>query len=62
MLALDGPSEIQVTVSAGVSVYRGDAKAFFNEADRALYSAKEAGKDCVVAFEEVESHCDTEGA
>jgi diguanylate cyclase (GGDEF)-like protein len=47
VLALDGPSEIQVTVSAGVATYRGDAKAFFNEADRALYRAKEAGKDCV---------------
>jgi diguanylate cyclase (GGDEF)-like protein len=52
VLALDGPSELSVTVSAGVSTYRGDAKAFFNQADRALYAAKEAGKDCVLMFEE----------
>jgi len=52
VLALDGPSELRVTVSAGVSTYQGDAKAFFNQADRALYSAKEAGKDCVVVSEE----------
>ena len=33
--------------------YCGDDKAFFNEADRALYRAKEAGKDCVCRlFEE----------
>jgi diguanylate cyclase (GGDEF)-like protein len=52
LLALDGPSEIRVTVSAGVTTYRGDEKAFFNEADRALYGAKAAGKDCVVVSEE----------
>jgi diguanylate cyclase (GGDEF)-like protein len=52
LLALDGPSEIRVTVSAGVTTYRGDEKAFFNEADRALYRAKAAGKDCVVASDE----------
>ena len=45
----DGPKEIQITVSMGVSHYRGDAKAFFNEADRALYRAKDSGKDCVMA-------------
>jgi diguanylate cyclase (GGDEF)-like protein len=48
LVALDGPAKIRVTVSGGVSTYRGDEKAFFNEADRALYRAKEAGKDCVV--------------
>jgi len=48
LLAPGGPSEIRVTVSSGVALYRGDARAFFNEADRALYRAKEAGKDCVV--------------
>ena len=49
LLAPGGTSEIQVTVSSGVAVYRGDSRAFFNDADRALYRAKEAGKDCVVA-------------
>jgi diguanylate cyclase (GGDEF)-like protein len=54
LLALDGPTQIGVTVSAGVTTYRGDEKAFFNEADRALYRAKAAGKDCVVAWEEAD--------
>jgi diguanylate cyclase (GGDEF)-like protein len=48
LMDLDGPAEIRVTLSAGVTTYRGDSKAFFNEADRALYRAKDAGKDCVV--------------
>jgi diguanylate cyclase (GGDEF)-like protein len=52
LVALDGPTEIQVSVSSGVATYRGDEKAFFNEADRALYRAKEAGKDCVCVCEE----------
>ncbi len=52
LVALDGPTEIQVTVSSGVAAYRGDEKAFFNEADRALYRAKEAGKDCVCVCDE----------
>jgi diguanylate cyclase (GGDEF)-like protein len=52
LVALDGPAEIRVTVSAGVTTYRGDEKAFFNEADRALYRAKDAGKDCVVVWDE----------
>jgi diguanylate cyclase (GGDEF)-like protein len=46
---LEGPKKISITASFGVSQYRGDAKAFFNDADRALYRAKDAGKDCVVA-------------
>jgi len=46
---LEGPREIAITVSVGVSSFRGDEKAFFNEADRALYRAKHAGKDCVVS-------------
>jgi diguanylate cyclase (GGDEF)-like protein len=45
----EGPKEIQITVSMGVSEYLGDQKVFFNEADRALYRAKSSGKDCVVA-------------
>ena len=45
---LDGPKQIQVTASVGVADYRGDEKALFNAADRALYQAKASGKDCVV--------------
>jgi PleD family two-component response regulator len=37
-----------VTASIGVSIYRGDSKHFFNDADRALYQAKREGRDCVV--------------
>jgi diguanylate cyclase (GGDEF)-like protein len=40
---------IAITVSVGIAVYHGDREAFFHEADRALYAAKGAGKDCVVA-------------
>jgi GGDEF domain-containing protein len=39
---------VPVTVSIGVASHRGDRASFFLEADRALYSAKGAGKDCVV--------------
>jgi len=46
---LGGPQELSVTASFGVAQYRGDEKAFFNAADRALYRAKAAGKDCVIA-------------
>ena len=45
---VDGPVQIQVTASLGVACFRGDQKAFFNDADRALYRAKALGKDCVV--------------
>src|SRR5262245_12965016 len=41
-------ASLQVTVSVGVSVYGGDARRLFNDADRALYQAKATGKDCVV--------------
>jgi diguanylate cyclase (GGDEF)-like protein len=40
---------VKVTVSIGVAQYQGDRKTFFANADRALYQAKAAGKDCVVA-------------
>jgi diguanylate cyclase (GGDEF)-like protein len=40
---------LSITVSIGLAVYHGDRQAFFDEADRALYEAKAAGKDCVVA-------------
>jgi diguanylate cyclase (GGDEF)-like protein len=46
---IDAEEALSVTVSIGVAVYAGDPKRFFNDADRALYSAKEAGKDCVIS-------------
>jgi diguanylate cyclase (GGDEF)-like protein len=42
---------VSVTVSIGVAAFRGDEKALFNDADRALYRAKASGKDCVVVAE-----------
>ena len=49
---IDPPSEHQnVTVSMGVSLYDGDRKRLFSEADQALYRAKDTGRDCVIAFE-----------
>jgi diguanylate cyclase (GGDEF)-like protein len=41
----------RMTVSIGVASYQGSRKAFFRSADQALYRAKDAGKNCVVAFE-----------
>ncbi len=38
---------LKVTVSIGVSVFRGNRREFFNAADRALYQSKAAGKNCV---------------
>jgi diguanylate cyclase (GGDEF)-like protein len=52
---LDGPAALSVTVSIGVAAFRGDEKAFFNDADRALYRAKSAGKDCVIAADGADS-------
>lgn len=49
VISLEGPQQIRVTLSAGVALYRGDERALFNDADRALYEAKSAGKDCVFA-------------
>jgi diguanylate cyclase (GGDEF)-like protein len=45
---IDGEETLSVTVSVGVAAYRGDRGAFFNDADRALYEAKDSGKNCVV--------------
>jgi len=41
----------RVTVSVGVAQFAGDRKKFFDEADRALYRAKAAGKNCVMIDE-----------
>jgi GGDEF domain-containing protein len=38
----------RATVSVGVSHYQGERKKFFDEADRALYRAKAAGKNCAM--------------
>jgi GGDEF domain-containing protein len=45
----EGRKQIRVTASFGVAEFTGDAKSLFNDADRALYEAKAAGKDCVMA-------------
>lgn len=46
---IEPPSERQpVTVSIGVSVFNGNQREFFDEADEALYRAKHSGRDCVV--------------
>jgi diguanylate cyclase (GGDEF)-like protein len=50
----EGEETLQVTVSMGIAVYRGERKAFFRDADRALYQAKGMGKNCVVVDEESE--------
>lgn len=42
----------KVTVSIGVAAYKGNRRAFFQAADQALYRAKAAGKNCVVAAED----------
>ncbi len=55
MFTLEGRRErLRPTVSIGVAMYRGDKDAIFADADRALYSAKESGKDCVKAAGEKE--------
>jgi len=51
---LDHPEVVNVTVSLGVALYRGDRRAFFREADRALYRAKDMGKNCTVVAGEDE--------
>ncbi len=47
--AIEGQDEpLSVTVSVGAASFSGDEKVLFRDADRALYEAKRAGKDCVV--------------
>jgi len=48
----EGEETLHVTVSMGIAVYRGERKAFFRDADRALYQAKGMGKNCVIVDEE----------
>jgi diguanylate cyclase (GGDEF)-like protein len=48
VFSLEGPRTLRVSVSAGVALFAGDERRLFNDADRALYGAKNAGKDCVV--------------
>jgi diguanylate cyclase (GGDEF)-like protein len=51
--ALDSSQEpVRVTVSIGVAQFTGDRRSFFDGADRALYRAKAAGKNCVVLAED----------
>jgi len=50
---LDGSLRpLRVTVSIGVAQFAGDRRAFFRAADRALYRAKDHGKNCVLADDE----------
>jgi diguanylate cyclase (GGDEF)-like protein len=44
----DNMKPIDITISLGVALFSGDRREFFAEADRALYEAKAAGKNCVV--------------
>jgi diguanylate cyclase (GGDEF)-like protein len=39
---------VRVTISAGVALFKGDRRKFFQAADRALYQAKAEGKNCVI--------------
>ena len=46
---LNPPSEREpLTISLGVASYSGDRKRMFNDADQALYLAKDSGRDCVI--------------
>ncbi len=43
-----GGASTRVTISLGAAAFDGDASRTFDAADRALYAAKDAGKDCVI--------------
>jgi diguanylate cyclase (GGDEF)-like protein len=47
----DASDPMRVTISIGVAEYQGERRIFFDAADRALYRAKAAGKNCVVSAE-----------
>jgi diguanylate cyclase (GGDEF)-like protein len=51
-----GSESKPLTVSIGVSAFSGDRKDFFDQADRALYRAKHAGRDCVMVASEEEAN------
>ncbi len=44
----DNMKPVDITISLGVALYNGNRREFFAEADRALYQAKAAGKNCVI--------------
>ncbi len=44
----DNMKPIDITISVGVALFSGNRREFFAEADRALYRAKAAGKNCVI--------------
>ncbi|MGI5970178.1 MAG: diguanylate cyclase domain-containing protein [Oscillospiraceae bacterium] len=51
----EGDSDINVYCSVGVSMFRGGDKTLeqlYNEADKAMYEAKENGRNCLVFFNE----------
>jgi diguanylate cyclase (GGDEF)-like protein len=48
----NGLRPTRVTVSIGAAQFTGDRRKFFEAADRALYRAKAAGKNCVVKDED----------
>lgn len=54
---IDPPSEHEnVTVSMGVALYAGVRTQLFNDADQALYRAKDSGRDCVMVAEPADNH------
>jgi diguanylate cyclase (GGDEF)-like protein len=48
----DSLRPVRITVSVGVAQYSGNRRLFFESADRALYRAKDQGKNCVIAAAE----------
>ncbi len=44
----DTMKPVDITISLGVALFNGHRREFFAEADKALYQAKAAGKNCVI--------------
>ena len=44
----DGESLDGITVSCGIAHYEGNLEDFMAAADKCLFAAKEAGRDCVI--------------